>query len=241
MERSTDDIINELSNNYTKIIPRNELRKYEALNWGDNGIGNRWANKKYNYSVISNKTQKLYSENDEKTIDERILQDFRSENKSIGIIGIFVYSKRTNIETRPINKIISKEIKLKRCVVCGSKNEIVCDHKNDMYNDKLVLQSKTQVISDFQPLCNHCNLQKRQIFKKECKNKKLYPAKNIQVYSIYPFEFPWEKKAFDLNDINCKKDTYWYDPKEFQNKIYLYSTITIPIIKEIKRTLIRIE
>ena len=36
MERSTDDIIIELSNNYTKIIPRNELRKYEALNWGFN-------------------------------------------------------------------------------------------------------------------------------------------------------------------------------------------------------------
>ena len=110
-----------------------------------------------------------------------------------------------------------------------------------MYNDKLVLHTKTQVISDFQPLCTHCNLQKRQIFIEECKNKKLYQAKNIHVYSIYPFEFPWEKKAFDLNDINCKNDTYWYDPKEFQNKIYLYSTITIPIIREIKRTIIKID
>ena len=39
------DIVNELSNNFTKIILRNDLRKYEELNWGDNGIGDRWAKK----------------------------------------------------------------------------------------------------------------------------------------------------------------------------------------------------
>lgn len=80
-------------------------------------------------------------------------------------------------------------------------------------------------------LCNHCNLQKRQICNIEKKNEKLYSAKNIERYKIYPFEFPWEKKAFDINDISC---TYWFDLIEFDKNIYYYSIYIIPIINEIK-------
>ena len=36
-------------------------------------------------------------------------------------------------------------------------------------------------------------------------------------------------------DKNCKIDTYWHDPIEFNNKIYLYITCILPIIKEIKK------
>jgi len=42
------------------------------------------------------------------------------------------------------------------------------------------------------------------------------------------------KKVFNLNDIECKKDTYWYDPIEFEKKIYLYMKYKLPIIEEIK-------
>ena len=83
-------------------------------------------------------------------------------------------------------------------------------------------------------MCNHCNLQKRQISKLEHQTKKIYSAKNIERYKIYPFEFPWEKKDFDVNDINCKFGTYWYDPVEFDKNIYYYLIYTIPIINEIK-------
>jgi hypothetical protein len=50
-----------LSNNFTKIISKDEIQKYERLKWGNNGIGDRWANTKFNYTVIySNKTTKTY-------------------------------------------------------------------------------------------------------------------------------------------------------------------------------------
>ena len=97
-----------------------------------------------------------------------------------------------------------------------------------------VLDTKTQDLSDFQPLCNHCNLQKRQIAREEEETKKIYSAKNIQRYKKYNFEFPWEKKAFDKTDINCKNDTYWFDPVEFENKIFCYLSYIVPVVNEIK-------
>ena len=163
---------------------------------------------------------------------ENFLNDNTENNK--GILGIFVHSKRLNIVKRPINRDISLLIKMNSCVSCGSHSDIICDHKNDIYNDERVLNVKTQLLNDFQPLCNHCNLQKRQVFKDEVKNEKIYSAKNLQRYNVYLFEFPWEKKNFDTEDINTKIDTYWYDPIEFNNKIFLYSLYVIPIITAIK-------
>jgi hypothetical protein len=224
-----------LSNNFTQIIPRVALQEHKKLNWGNNGIGNRWANKKFNYTAIYNNSTKTYSENDDEFLDEEMVKQFQNLNKTKGIIGIFVHSKRLNITKRPIKCEIDKEIKKYPCVSCGSSNDIICDHKNDIYNDDNVLNTLTQHISDFQPLCNHCNLQKRQIFKNETKNNKIYSAKNFEKYKMYSFEFPWEKKAFDTKNISTKKDTYWYDPVEFNRKIYLYMSYTLPIINEIKR------
>jgi len=91
-----------------------------------------------------------------------------------------------------------------------------------------------QKLSDFQPLCNHCNLQKRQVLKDEYKNNKIYSAKNIKKYSSFIIDFAWEKKVFDVKDVNTKKDTYWYDPVEFNNKIIMYISYILPIVKEIK-------
>lgn len=228
-----EDLILTLSNNYTSIISIDVIKQNEKLYWGGNGVGDRWMNKKYNYAVIySNKKYKIYSENNTDIIDYDIINNYQNKNK--GIIGIFVFSKRNNIITRPINKTIYKEIIKNNCIICGSNTDIICDHKNDLYNDIRVLDIKTQLIEDFQPLCNHCNLQKRQISKNEERDNKIYSAKNIKRYKEYLFDFPWEKKIYDKNDINCKKDTYWYDPIEFENKIYKYLLYTIPIIKEIK-------
>lgn len=229
------ELVIEATNNFTKILSTNEIKdKYMELYWGGNGVGDRWANKKFNYSVIYSKKQpSLYSENDDDTIPIDILNQFLETNKGVGIIGIFVHSRRTNIQQRPISRNIHENITGLSCVVCGTLNTI-CDHKNDLYNDIRVLSLETQLISDFQPLCNHCNLQKRQICKMEKQTEKLYSAKNIQRYKVYPFEFPWEKKVFDKNDINCKNGTYWFDPVEFDKNIYYYSVYVIPIINEIK-------
>lgn len=242
---TTHEIVSQLSANFTAIIPRDVLRKYKKLDWGDNGIGDRWANKKYNYTAIYNDKTKTYSENND-TVCEHLVAIFRQdialaaasvENITTkGIIGIFVHSKRLNIIKRPIRKDIDRAIKQNaNCVSCGSSSDIICDHKNDIYNDADVLNMATQQITDFQPLCNHCNLQKRQIFKDETALNKLYSAKQLQKYRAFPFEFPWEKKAFDITNIHTKQDTYWYDPIEFNNKIYTYMMCTLPIITEIKR------
>jgi hypothetical protein len=230
-----EDIVIKLSNNFTKIISRNELKQYKKLDWGNNGIGDRWANKKFNYTSIYNDKTKTYSENDYDIVPDNLIIQFRLENPNMkGIIGIFVHSKRLNITKRPIKKEIDIEIKQNSCVSCGSNSDIITDHKNDLYNDDKVLDIHTQEIADFQPLCNHCNLQKRQICKDEIKNNKIYSAKNLQKYKAFIFEFPWEKKAFIIHDITTKNDTYWYDPIEFNKKICYYSLYIIPIINEIK-------
>jgi hypothetical protein len=231
------DIVTEATNHFTRILSTTEIKeKYKDLYWGGNGVGDRWAKKKFNYTVVyAKKRPALYSENDNDEIPTDILTAFlQSHKKGVGIIGIFVHSERTNIQKRPIDKDIHKEITSLTCVICGTHNTI-CDHKNDLYNDVRVLNIKTQLINDFQPLCNHCNLQKRQVCKTEEQTEKLYSAKNIQRYKIYPFEFPWEKKAFDKDDIYCKTGTYWFDPVEFDRNIYYYSVNVIPIVNEIHR------
>lgn len=101
--------------------------------------------------------------------------------------------------------------------------------------DSLNTLIRIQNISDFQPLCRHCNLQKRQVCKKEKETNKIYSAKNITQFKSFDFEFPWEKKTFDIKDIKCKEDTYWYDPIRFTELIYLYQQYKLPIIKELKK------
>ena len=195
-KESVDELVIRATDNFTKILSTNEIKdKYKELYWGGNGLGDRWVNKRFNYSVVYSKKQSaLYSENDDDKIPIEVLAQFLQTNKGVGIIGIFVHSKRINKQPRPIRKDISNKITSLSCVVCGTQNT-VCDHKNDLYNDIRVLSSKTQVDSDFQPLCNHCNLQKKQICIKEKQTEKLFSAKNIQRYKVYPFEFPWEKKS----------------------------------------------
>jgi hypothetical protein len=233
-----EELVIEVSNDFKRIISTSEIKeKYRGLYWGGNGIGDRWANKKFNYSVIYSKKTRLYSENSEDVIPKELLDEFLVNNNGSGIIGVFVHSKRLNTQKRPIDKQIHKEITSKSCVVCGT-NETICDHKNDLYNNGRVLNTKTQTIDDFQPFCNHCNLQKRQICRLEQENGKVYSAKNIQRYKFYDFEFPWEKRNYDKLDIHCKTDTFWYDPVKFDTNIYYYARYVIPIITELKRNTI---
>lgn len=117
-----EELVKELSSNYTKIISRDKLKKYKKLDWGNNGIGDRWANKKFNYTLIyHNKKTKTYSENIEDVIDEKLLNNFREHYNSNckGIIGIFVHSLKSNIIQHPISKNILFEIKKQKCVSCG--------------------------------------------------------------------------------------------------------------------------
>ena len=137
-----------LTDNFTNILTREVIKKYPILNWS-NGLGDRWIEKKLNYTVIySSKITRLYSENLGDKIPIDILNQFFKTNnkKTNGIIAIFVHSRRINKEPeRPISNNIHKLITSLSCVICG-KHETVCDHKNDLYNDSRVLNIKTQVI-----------------------------------------------------------------------------------------------
>ena len=238
MNEDIVSLINRLSSNNTQVISSEELNKYPKISCSKNGTGDRWANKKFNYTSIygNKKANKTYSENESDNKYNETIELFKKNNINnlTNIIGIFVHSERLNRITRPINKSIRAKIICKACVSCGSHNDIICDHKNDIYNNNRVLNVKTQLNSDFQPLCNRCNLIKRAIYIKEIKNNKLYSAKELEMYKVYPFEFPWEKKVFDITDISTKDDTYWYDPIEFQNKIYKYSAYIYPLICALK-------
>lgn len=54
-------------------------------------------------------------------------------------------------------------------------------------------------------------------------------------FKIYNQKFPWEYKNFDVDDINCKKDTYWYDPVEFYRKVYIYTRFIQPLNYEFSK------
>jgi len=233
--------------NSTNIVNIDDfIGDYDCLRLGNGGS---WCRKSAirAYKLVSMKGNGVFyytwdASDDEKKEIEDNFNKFSEEKKfyktggnAIKFIQIYGLLDDENInKSRPIRKEIKDYYKkLLSCVVCGT-TKTVCDHKNDLYNDVRVLNIKTQSIDDFQPLCNHCNLQKRQVCKTEYQNNKIYSAKNIQRYKNYPFEFPWEKKAFDINDTNCKNETFWYDPVDFDKKIYYYSIYVLPVINELK-------
>lgn len=121
--------------------------------------------------------------------------------------------------SRPIRPDIHEFHKKMGCVVCGSKSSLVTDHKNDLYNDDRVLNTDTQTMDDFQCLCNHCNLQKRQVNKYTRDTGKRYGATNIPSLKIFNIDFICGNDTFNKDDPNALKGTYWYDPIAFMTHI----------------------
>ena len=120
---------------------------------------------------------------------------------------------------RPIKKAIRDHFKDNCCVVCATE-KIVIDHKNDLYNDLRVLDSKTQTVDDFQALCNACNLRKRQVIKKTRETGKRFGATNIPALKLFGIDFITGDESYDPDDINAMTGTYWYDPVAFMEHIY---------------------
>lgn len=179
-------------------VSRDILLNTPELNWSKNGNGRNgifFGDKRY-----------IWEKKGLKKIESL---------RTIGLNTCFLYGKN-----RPIRKDIENYHKKMGCVVCGSKSDLVTDHKNDLYNDIRVLEAKTQTIDDFQCLCNHCNLQKRQVAKKTKQTNKRYGATNIPGLRIFGVDFISGDEAFDKNDINALKGTYWYDVISFNKFIH---------------------
>ena len=179
-------------------VLKEEIVEIKELDWGNNGIARHgifFGDKRYNW---------------EKYPKNGAIQKLRT----IGFNEDELYGK-----SRPIRKDIDKYHKKNGCVVCGSFSTLATDHKNDLYNDPRVLNIKTQSLKDFQCLCFHCNLQKRQITKKTLETGKRYSAKNIPSIAIFNIDFIEGDETFDKKDISAMKGTYWYDVVAFMKYI----------------------
>lgn len=153
--------------------------------------------------------------------DSRFNWEARKEKNKVVALRIigFDTTNNNNINKRSIRKDIKEYHYTTGCVSCGSKSDLVIDHKNDLYNDLRVLNTVTQTIDDFQCLCRHCNLQKRQVCVNTKKYSKRYGATNIPKLKCFGIDFIEGDETFDPNDVNALKGTYWYDPVVFMEYI----------------------
>ena len=153
---------------------------------------------------------------DKATADKTKIADYQSNKvcffKLCGLLG-----KQFNRGIRPD---IRKYFKGKPCVVCGTYSAIEIDHKNDLYNDPRVLDPKTQKIEDFQPLCKHCNDQKREVMVKTKASGKRYPATKIPMLAGCGIPYLKGNETFKETDIHAMEGTFWYDPAAFMKEVF---------------------
>lgn len=119
-----------------------------------------------------------------------------------------VYSIKLNgfksCENHSIPKVVKDKFKNERCSILDIGTNIEIDHKNGRYD------KEEYSIDDFQPLSKAANDAKRQHCK-DCRSSKLrYDARKLG------FAFGWTSgDEFSDGCLGC----YWYDPKDFCNKI----------------------
>jgi len=142
--------------------------------------------------------------------------DFTKGN-SIHLIKICGILDRSS--ARPIRQDIRNALKNGPCVACGSCSQIEIDHKNGLYNDPRVLSAETQTIDDFQPLCKHCNDQKRQTYNWTKQTGKRYPATMIPMLRHFGVDFVRGDETFDPKDPDTTVGSYWHDPVEFMSAL----------------------
>tara|TARA_X000000950_G_scaffold284891_1_gene389124 strand:+ start:4236 stop:4886 length:651 start_codon:yes stop_codon:yes gene_type:complete len=118
------------------------------------------------------------------------------------------------LKNRPIRPDIKKAMKEKSCLHCNKKG-CIPDHKNDAYNDPRVHNKSTQKISDFQALCNGCNIIKARTFVKTEKEGKRQPAPFAYTSLGFP-KFIEGDETFNPNDIDGMVGTYWYDIEAYK-------------------------
>lgn len=213
--------------NTTRIVNKDEfVGEYDSLffrNGGDWCRDTTMKKSKYKLATMkkNGKINFLWdgpSDEEKKKIEEEFKEKCQI-TKGNKVYYFKIFGIKDESLGRPIRKDIIEHYKKKSCCVCGSNSDLVCDHKNDLYNDPRVLDTKTQTLDDFQSLCNHCNLQKRQVSKDTRATGKRYGATKIPSLEIWGIDFTTGNETFDPKDINTMVGTYWYDPIDFMKKI----------------------
>jgi hypothetical protein len=224
MPQSSIELFKKLGNydNGTRFVNVNEfVGEYGSLRLGNGGSWCRESQlgKKYKFVTVKKNGEMIPSRNCSEEDKTRVVlpADFVIQPGNsillIKIIGPYDASS----STRAIRADIKVAFKNLVCVSCGTgKTEI--DHKNGLYNDPRVLSTKTQRVEDFQPLCKHCNDQKRQTYNWQAENGRRYPATNIPMFRNHSIDFIEGDEKYDPKDIDAMVGTYWYDPVEFMKK-----------------------
>ena len=179
-------------------VTRETLDANPILNWGKNGTGRHG----------------IYCGDNRYIWEKQPIMGQITALRTIGLSEDVLYG-----HTRYIRNDIKKYYKEMGCVVCGSHSDLVCDHKNDLYNDPRVLNTETQTLDDFQCLCNHCNLLKRQVSKKTKETMRRFGATGIPSIAVFGVDFISGDESFDLDDINAMVGTYWHDPVAFMTAL----------------------
>ena len=125
----------------------------------------------------------------------------------------FNTSKASNL-SQSIRADIKRAIGKERCVIlgtnrsCDHKTEV--DHKDGRKDDPRIMNTETQLQSDFQPLSKPANDAKRQ-FCKECGETGLrYDAKKLG------FTVSFTEGSLEYNEETGCSGCFWYDPKAFR-------------------------
>ena len=191
------------SEGISDFVSTEEFKKYD-LKWSSNGNcrnGSYFGVRKYKWDVKRGKGQKVIA----------LKLNGMNNNK--------IYNSLHPIGNH-IRKYFKENMFEYGCVNCGTHSELCIDHKNDLYNDENVLIVNRQEISDFQYLCNHCNIVKREVCKKTKETGKRYGATNIKKLKCYNIDFIVGDETFDLTNPNAMVGTYWYDPVAFIEHIH---------------------
>lgn len=197
-QEKIDKLFKPDENGISEWIKTEMINEIDGLKWGGNGV--------FRNGTFRNDKRYIW----EKTPQSGAIKEIRTA----GFSEDYLYG-----HSRPIRPDIKAYYKTKKCVACGSSSDLVTDHKNDLYNDIRVLDNKTQTKEDFQCLCNHCNLQKREISKKTRETGKRYGATNIPSIAVFGIDYIEGNETFDKDDINAMVGTYWYDPVKFMTYI----------------------
>lgn len=176
-------------------------------NLNDNSILFRWN--------IDEDEKEFYINDIREKINNNELQ-FQTNKKMNRYIKVCGKFEEINDYTRQIRNDIKKIIKKNKCVHCGNKHEIECDHKNDLMNNPRVLNIDTQTLEDFQPLCQKCNKLKREFSVKMRNSKKRIKATDIDMrLKKNGIDFIFGDETLDINNPDCLIGTYWYDCEKF--------------------------
>ena len=201
--------------------------KYAGLITGNGGGWCRLDGdfgRKYNVCIAKKSGELRFSwqpSDEEKDLFGNEMRTFPGANftkgNSIYLLKICGNSDRSS--ARPIRQDIRNALKNGPCVSCGTTSQIEIDHKNGLYNDPRVLSAETQDVSDFQPLCKHCNDQKRQTYNYTKTTGKRYPATMIPMLKPFGVDFVEGSEDFNPLDPNATVGSYWHDPIYFISQL----------------------